>query len=261
MHEPPALEFIDVVVEREGRRALDGLTLRLEAGQHLAILGPNGSGKSTLVELVTRGVYPVQDREGSVLRVFGRERWELQALRSLLGVITNELVRQCTRPHSALTVVVSGLFGSIGLWPHQRVEAAHRQLALEALALLEVAHLAERPMTQLSSGEARRVVMARALVTRPRLLLLDEPMNSLDVRARREVRQAMRRLAAAGVSLLLVTHELEDIVPDITRVVTLRQGRLLHDGPREQVLQPGPLEALFGVALEVRTWDGLSHAR
>jgi len=206
-------------------------------------------------------VYPVPDREGSVVRVFGRDRWELQELRSLLGVVTNELVRQCTRPHTALTTALSGFFGSIGLWPHHRVTPAQRARALEALALLEVAHLADRPMTQLSSGEARRAVMARALVSQPRLLLLDEPMNSLDVRARREVRQAMRRLAAAGVSLLLVTHELEDIVPDIDRVVTLRQGKVLHDGPRAQVLQAGPLKELFGLELEVREWDGLSHAR
>jgi iron complex transport system ATP-binding protein len=262
MAEAPALELIDVLVERgDGVRALDGLSLTLEAGRHLAILGPNGSGKSTLVELVLRGVYPVPDREGSAVRIFGRERWELFELRALLGVVTNELVRQCTRSHSALTTALSGFFGSIGLWPHHRVQPWQRARALEVLQLLEVAHLADRPMTELSSGEARRAVMARALVSQPRLLLLDEPMNSLDVRARREVRAAMRRLAARGVSLLLVTHELEDIVPEIDRVVTLRAGRVLHDGPRAEVLQPGPLRELFGVELEVREWDGLSHAR
>jgi iron complex transport system ATP-binding protein len=262
MHDlPPALELIDVVVEREEVRALDGLTLRLDAGRHLAILGPNGSGKSTLVELVTRGVYPSANHEGAVVRVFGRERWELFELRSLLGVVTNDLVRECTRPHTVLTTALSGFFGSIGLWPHHLVTPAQRARALEVLGLLEVAHLADRLMTQLSSGEARRAVMARSLVSQPRLLLLDEPMNSLDVRARREVRAAMRRLAGVGVSLMLVTHELEDIVPEIDRVVTLRAGRVLHDGPREQVLQPGPLKELFGVELEVRTWDGLAHAR
>jgi iron complex transport system ATP-binding protein len=259
--EPLALNLVDVVVDREGVRALDGLTLRLASGRHLAILGPNGSGKSTLVELITRGVYPVADRPGSRLEVFGNDRWELLELRSLLGIVTNELTRACTRRHTALETALSGRFGSVGLWPHQQVTAEDRQAAREALELLEVAHLAERPMTQLSSGEARRVVMARALVNRPRLLLLDEPMNSLDVRARREVRAAMRRLAAAGVSLLLVTHELEDIVPEIDRVVTLQRGRVLHDGPRDQVLQPGPLRELFGLELEVREWDGLSHAR
>jgi iron complex transport system ATP-binding protein len=261
MAHPPALELVDVVVEREAVRALDGLTLTLESGRHLAVLGPNGSGKSTFVDLITRAVYPVQDRPGSLLRVFGRERWELLELRSLLGVVTNDLVRQCTRPVTALTTALSGFFGSVGLWPHHEVAPWQKARALEVLELLEVGHLADRLLTQLSSGEARRAVMARALVSQPRLLLLDEPMNSLDVRARREVRAAMRRLAAQGVSLLLVTHELEDIVPDIDRVVTLRAGRLLHDGPRAEVLRPGPLRALFGLELEVREWDGLSHAR
>jgi iron complex transport system ATP-binding protein len=254
------IEFESVTVVRGSTRALDGLSLRIEDGEHVAVLGSNGSGKSTLVELLTREVYPLADEPGSSLRILGRERWELFELRGLLGVVTNELVRACTRDHTALQTALSGFFGSIGVWRPDEVTPAMEANALAALELTGVAHLAGRPLSEMSSGEARRSVIARALVHKPRTLVLDEPMNSLDLRARRELRAAISRLARAGVGVVLVTHELEDIVPEITRIITLRSGRVLHDGPKASVLVRDRLSEVFGVDIEPREVGGLYHA-
>lgn len=253
----PLIEFEDVVVMRDRTVALDRLSLRIDDGERVAILGPNGSGKSTLVESLTREVAPLAGRPGSRLRIYGRELWDLFELRGLLGIVTNELVRSCTRRHTALETALSGFFGSIGLGPQHEVTEAMRDRASAALDLLEIGHLADRPLLEMSSGEARRAVIARALVHEPRALVLDEPTNSLDVGGRRELREAMSRLARKGVSLVLVTHQLEDIVPEIDRVVTLRGGRVLHDGPKAEVLQPAPLRALFGAEVRVLHQDGV----
>lgn len=253
----PLIEFEDVTVLRDRSTALDGLTLRIDDGERVAILGPNGSGKSTLVEALTRDVYPLAGRAGSRLRIYGRETWNLFELRGLLGIVTNELVRTLTRRHSAFETALSGFFGSVGVWPHHEVTAEMERRASAALDLLEVSHLAERPLVEMSSGEARRAVIARALVHQPRALVLDEPTNSLDVRGRRELRNAMSRLAQTGVSLVLVTHQLEDLVPEIDRIVTLRRGRVLHDGTKQQILRRDVLEEVFDTEVELREIDGV----
>jgi iron complex transport system ATP-binding protein len=241
----PFIEFRNVTVLRDEVVALDRLDLRIEEGERVAVLGPNGAGKSTLVQALTREVYPLASESSSLL-VYGRERWDLFELRSLLGIVTSELVHACTGRYTALETVLSGFFGSIGVWRHHDVTDEMRAQAKEALELMGLSHLTSRRLSEMSSGEVRRAVIARALVHRPRALLLDEPTTSLDVRGKREMRAAIRKLASSGASVVLVTHQLEDIVPEIERVVTLRRGRVLHDGPAGEVLQEGPLRELFG---------------
>jgi iron complex transport system ATP-binding protein len=153
--------------------------------------------------------------------------------------------------------VLSGFFGSIGVWRHHHVTDEMRARAKEALALMQLSDLAGRRLTEMSSGQVRRAVIARALVNRPRALLLDEPTTSLDVRGKREMRAAITNLVASGASVVLVTHQLEDIVPEIGRVVTLRGGRVLHDGPAGEVLQEGPLRELFGDGLTLHEVGGV----
>ncbi len=224
--------------------ALRGVTFSIAAGEHAAILGPNGSGKSTLIKVITRECYP-RYPEASRVRIWGRETWGLFDLRALLGIVTNDLVETCTKPYSALETVLSGFFGSIGIWPNHHVTAEMEAKAREALKFFDVEHLADHPLTELSSGEARRVVFARALVHDPQALLLDEPSNSLDVRAQHEVREAMRKLAQSGVSILLVTHHLPDIIPEIDRIIALKNGAIFSDGTKEEVLNDGKMTELF----------------
>ena len=253
----PLIEFDRVTVLREGARALDRLTLRIEDGERVAVLGPNGAGKSSLVDALTRAVYPLAGEGPSSLRIYGRERWDVFELRSLLGIVTHALVRDCTRPATALETALSGFFASVGVFRHHPVTAAMRSQAEAALEAMDVAHLRDRRMTEMSSGEVRRTVIARALVHDPRALVLDEPTVSLDIGGRRELLGAMRRLARAGKSLVLITHQLEDIVPEIDRVITLRDGRVLHDGPAGEVLRPDRLRQAFGVEVSVARRDGV----
>jgi len=255
----PLIEFDHVTVLRDGVTALDRLTLRIDDGERVAILGPNGAGKSTLVDVLTRAVYPATGLGPFALRIYGHDRWDVFELRNLLGIVTHTLVRDCTGPHTALETVLSGFFGSIGVWKHHAVTEPMRERARLALGALDIAHLADVPLKEMSSGEVRRAVIARALVHDPRALVLDEPTVSLDVRGRRELLTAMRRLARAGKSLVLVTHTLDDLIPEIDRVVTLRDGRVLHDGPTRVVLRSAPLSELFGLDVQVAERDGVWH--
>lgn len=254
----PVIEFENVTIHRDGTPALVDVSFRIHEGEHTVILGPNGSGKSTLIKALTRELYPrYPDR--SRIRLWGRETWHLFELRSLLGIVTNDLVQECTRPYSALETVLSGFFSSIGIWPNHRVTPAMEQRAMEALRFFELGHLASRPLTEMSSGEVRRAVFARALAHDPRALVLDEPSNSLDVRAQREVRDAMSRLARAGVTVILVTHHLPDIIPEMERAILLKNGRIFHDGPKKGALNRERLSALFETDVRLEEAGGLYH--
>ena len=255
MQPSPILEFDNVTIFRDGTPALQEVSFRIHPGEHTVILGPNGSGKSTLIKAITRELYPrYPDR--SRVRLWGRESWHLFELRSLLGIVTNDLVQACTRPCSALETVLSGFFSSIGVWPNHHVTPEMEQRALEALRFFDLGHLASRPLTEMSSGEVRRAVFARALVHDPRALVLDEPTSSLDVRAQHEVRQAMRRLARSGVTVILVTHHLPDIIPEIGRAILLKNGRIFFDGSKKSALDPERLSALFAVQVRVEEAGG-----
>ncbi|MGH9583818.1 MAG: ABC transporter ATP-binding protein, partial [Bryobacteraceae bacterium] len=185
----PLLELENVFVQRGNRMALNGFTLRIERGEHAAILGPNGSGKSTLIKTITRECYPLV-RPGTSLRILGQENWNIFDLRSHIGVVSNDLMARCTRDITGLELVLSGFFGSIGIWPNHRVTPDMRKRAQTAMEQLEASHLAGRWTDELSSGEARRLLIARALIHNPGTLLLDEPTTSLDLTALHELRSA-----------------------------------------------------------------------
>jgi iron complex transport system ATP-binding protein len=252
------LDFRNVSVARGLKTVLHGITLRIDPGEHVAILGPNGCGKSTLIKTVTRECYPLA-APGSSLSILGRERWNVFDLRNLLGIVSNDLMSTCTREITAMEVILSGFFSSIGLQPYHGVTHEMRAKSVEVLETLEVPHLAERPMTEMSSGEARRVLIARALVHDPCALLLDEPSNSLDLHASQELRLLMRKLAQRGVGILLVTHHLSDIIPEIDRVIFLRHGRIFADGPKAELFTRDRLSELFGIRVDMAQRDGYYH--
>lgn len=244
----PLIEFHDVTLMRGETRALGGFTLTIEEGEHVAILGPNGSGKSSFIKAITRECYPVH---GSHLRIMGRERWNIFELRYLLGIVSNDWMLACSRDYTGIETVLSGFFSSVGVWPHHLVTADMRAKARELLALLDVEHLADRNVSEMSSGEARRMLIGRALVHNPPALVFDEPSNSLDPHATHELRATMRKLAEMGKSIILVTHTLPDIIPEIERVVMVKHGRVFLDGPKEELLTSPRLSALFGLPVEV----------
>ena len=255
---PPLLELRHICVMRGQKLALDNLSLRIEADEHVAILGPNGCGKSTLIKTITRECYPVV-RPDSTMAILGEESWDVFALRAQLGIVSNDLRASCTGEANGRDVVLSGFFSSISIFPNHNVDPRHRQLADGALDQLGIQHLAERPVCEMSSGEARRVLIGRALVHDPKALLLDEPSSSLDVSAQHELRRILRELAQSGIGLILVTHHLADIIPEVERVVLMRDGRLVEDGPKADVLTAPDLGRLFGLPVTLARRDGYYH--
>lgn len=259
MSSVPLLDFHNVTVQRGDATVLDAVTLAIAQGEHAAILGPNGSGKSTLIKLISRELYPRLKPEPWHLRILGRDRWRLFDLRHHLGIVSNDWMQMCTRDYSGYEIVLSGFFGSVGVWPNHQVTAEMAAKAREVMELLEIPHLAGRNTDEMSSGEARRILLGRALVHDPQALILDEPTSSLDLRATCELREILRKLASGGISIIMVTHHLPDIIPEMERVVLIRNGRVFCDGPKDRMLRAEPLGELFGIPVEVIERGGYYH--
>jgi iron complex transport system ATP-binding protein len=243
------LELEHVNVARGDRIVLHDVNLNIRAGEHVAILGPNGCGKSTLIFTITCQIYPIV-QPGMRVRIFGRERWDLTQLRRYFGIVAagpfgSELPGERTAVTTGLDAVVAGFFSASTLWPNLHVTDEMRARAAEALERMEALHLAQQLVGEMSAGERRRILISRALVHRPRQLLLDEPSNALDLAAQRELRDILRRLASEGTGLVLVTHHLGDILPEIERIILMRDGRIVGDGPREELLTAPRLSELF----------------
>src|SRR5713226_6311203 len=253
---PPLIEFRNVTVCRGEKIALDGITLSIAAGEHVAILGPNGSGKSSLIKTITRECYPRYSGNGAGLRIFGQETWNVFDLRAMMGIVSNDLMQSCARDISGREAILSGFFSSIGIWPNHHVTAAMRTKTDEILTLLEVSHLADRNVDEMSSGEARRILIGRALAHDPKALVLDEPTASLDLHAMHELRAILRKLAQAGTSIIVVTHHLPDIIPEIGRVILIKKGRVLRDGAKRETLTSDSLTELFETPVELVERDG-----
>lgn len=252
MPAPLLFDFRNLTVYRGERRVLHGLDLQVRQGEHVAILGPNGCGKSTLIKTLTRELYPVDGAKNFRFQVLGRDDWDLQDLRHMLGIVALDALHSLShevtlRSVTARELVLSGHFGGLGLWPHQRVTPTQERRARSVLRFLEIEHLAKRPVAEMSSGEQRRALIGRALVHDPAALLLDEPTNSLDPGAVHEFRQLLRKLARAGRTLVLVTHQVEDVIPEIERAILMKAGAIIADGPRKKILTEGKLRRLFGV--------------
>jgi iron complex transport system ATP-binding protein len=244
------IELKNITVMRGEKVVLDRLSLSVAQGENVAILGANGSGKSTLIKLITRELYPLAD-DSACFRMFGEEHWNVMALRARLGIVSNDLQSICTGSLTGRDVVVSGFFSSIGLFLNHHVTQAMEQRAEEVMTLLEIAHLARTPMNEMSSGEARRFLIARALVHDPEALILDEPATSLDLHALHTFRQSLCTVAVAGKSVVLVTHAVNEIIPEISRVILLRHGRIFADGPKEEILTSQTISSFFTLPLHV----------
>jgi iron complex transport system ATP-binding protein len=247
----PIVELRHATVVKDGRRVLDDVSVTIEVGEHTAIIGPNGAGKSILVSLLTHQERPLAPADGvAPVRVFGEATWNIFDLRSQLGIVSSALHHHFVNGNSEGSIsgeaaVLSAFLSSYGILRYGHVTDAMRRRAAAALAAAGASHLAGRMLDEMSSGEARRVLLARAFATSPRALLLDEPTTGLDMVARHAFMETVRSLARAGTTLVLITHHVEEIVPEITRVVLLRDGRIVADGPRSAVLTASRLSSLF----------------
>jgi iron complex transport system ATP-binding protein len=261
---------------------LHDINLTIQAGEHLAILGPNGCGKSTLIRTMNCELYPVQPPAGDhsypnqprpEVLIFGRPRWDLTELRKHFGIVSESLALGATKAGESgllprttgLESVIAGFFSATSLWPNLVVTEEMRTRAAEALERVQATRLAHQSVATMSSGEKRRILIARALVHRPRQILLDEPSNALDLAAQRTLRETMRTLMQPdtegnSTGVILVTHHLADIPPEIDRVILMKDGRILADGPRTELLTEPILSNLFGTEVRLGHHQGWLHS-
>ncbi len=258
----PVLELNHATVIKGTSTVLHDVSLLIRHGEHTAILGPNGAGKSMLLRLLTHEERAVPHADDSAaVRVFGEDRWNVFALRPQLGIVSADLHQRFVAGNSegrisGLNAVLSGFVATQGILRYSDLTAGMARRAADALERMGAAHLAERPMNQMSSGEARRVLLARALVTDPRALVLDEPTTGLDVVGRHQFMERVRGIAKAGTTLILITHHVEEIIPEITRVVLLRAGRIAGDGTKEDMLAEPRLSEVFDGPMRVGRENG-----
>jgi len=259
---PPVLELEDATVMKGGVRALDRFTLTIRAGEHTAIIGPNGAGKSTLINVLTRDEYPLSRTEGPPpARIFGSERWDVFELRTRLGVVSADLQQRFVEGHSAGRVtgedaVVSGFFATRGFLLYADVTDDMRRRARTALDRMEAGHLSGKLLNEMSTGEARRVLIARALVTSPAALVLDEPAAGLDPVARQRFLEIISRIGEQGTTLVLVTHHVEEIMPIISRVALLKKGHVMAVGAKASILTTERMSAVFDAPVIVEEHGG-----
>ncbi len=253
------IDIKDAVVYRGSNPVFDGLTLTISEGSNTAILGPNGAGKSTLLKLLSRELYPVR-RDGSFVRLYGRERWDVWELRSHLGIVSNDLQQIYAAHALGIDIILSGYYSSIGKWKHQRFSEAQRKRAEKVVGTLELAHLKDRRYASMSTGEQRRFLLGRALVNDPDTLVLDEPTSGLDVKACFQYLDTIRRLMNGGKTVILVTHHIHEIPPEITRVVLLYHGRVIADGDKSTILTDEKLSELFATPIHLLYRNGYYQA-
>ena len=263
---PPILELADATVMKDGTAVLAGVSLSIRSGEHTAIVGPNGAGKSTLVNLLTHEDRPLARSEGSVdglppIRLFGSDRWNVFDLRSRFGIVSADLHQRFVNGNSAGSItardaVLSRFFAGHGFIFQADVTPPMRVAADAVLERMGVAHLARTTLDRMSTGEARRVLIARALVTSPEALLLDEPTTGLDLVVRYQFLESIREVARQGTTLILVTHRVEEIIPEIESIVLLRRGRVAAHGPKPSTLTAANLTAVFEAPISLTQTGG-----
>jgi iron complex transport system ATP-binding protein len=262
----PVLELTGATVVKADRPVLHDLSLKISVGEHTAIVGPNGAGKSVLVRLLTHEDRAVVPADGSSpVRVFGDDNWNVFELRSQLGIVSADLHQRFVAGNSEGRIrgeaaVLSGFLASDGILRYGTVTDDMRRRAADALERMGAAHLAKRWLDELSSGEARRVLLARALVTSPRALVLDEPTTGLDLVARHDFMERVRQIARDGTTLILITHHIDEIIPEIEKVVLLKDGRITASGEKREMLTSGRLTDLFGAPVAIEEADGYLYA-
>ena len=257
MTEAPLIEIRDATVWRGTTRVFHHFSLTIEQHERVAILGPNGAGKTTLLKTINRELYPVASHNSSI-RILGRDRWNVWDLRRHIGIVSPELQSGFMPNSTVLDAIVSGFFSSIGVHRQLRDQIGPAQLKRAEVVLksLGLEALRNREYQTLSTGQRRRCLLGRALVHEPHTLILDEPMAGLDMTASFDLSKRIRELVRRGRSLVLVTHHLNDIPPEIERVIVLKNGQIVADGPKASVLTASLLSAVYGTDLCLTEIEG-----
>jgi iron complex transport system ATP-binding protein len=255
----PLLEFKNVTVVRGRKKILDSLSLTIRAGENVAILGPNGAGKSSFIRTITREYYPLPHKKDFSFRIWGQDRWDVFDLRFLLGIVSSDLQNAFAQEVTGMEVVLSGFFSSIRLYG-RRITREMKKKTEKILRFLEIYHLRDRFMTEMSSGEARRFLIARALIHNPKALILDEPTIALDLHAQYKFRKILRKISKSGTGIILITQNIQDIIPQINRVILMRKGKFYKDGSKAKIVTSSNISGLFKVPVRIKKQKGHYYA-
>lgn len=256
---PPILEVRGLTIIRDGTHILSDVAWRIDPGQHWVLLGANGSGKTSLLSALTGYLMPTRGEIHLLGQTYGRSDW--RALRTQIGIVSSSLRQMMGDSEPALESVASGKYAMIDFWG--RPKPADRRQALALLREVEAEYLAGRPWAVLSQGERQRVLIARALMARPRLLILDEPCAGLDPVAREHFLQFLERMGRrpGAPALVLVTHHVEEIGTGFTHVLMLRDGRVTASGPLARTLRTAHLQATLGAPVQLTRRRGRWNLR
>ncbi|MCL2148920.1 MAG: ATP-binding cassette domain-containing protein [Methanomassiliicoccaceae archaeon] len=256
------LEMMGVSVVRDGRRILDSVDLSIDEGESAAVIGRNGSGKTTLMRLLRGEISPYYDEASpAVMRIFGEDHWNIFDVRCRMGIVSTDLQAQMGGETRVSDVIASGFFGSLDVFRGMHVTDRMLSKARDAAAMMGIDDLLGRAAGGLSVGELRRALIARALVTEPDALVMDEPMTGLDVVMASKFRSMFDILIGAGVSLVVVTHDLADIPSRIDRVIMMKDGRVFADGRKEELLTDEVVSGLYDEPIKVERDGGAYRMR
>lgn len=252
------LRLHDAKVKMDGRVILDVDDFVINQGERIVVLGPNGSGKSTLVKLLTKEIEPVW-RETPPVLFMGQPDPSEETLIETVGLVSTDVQERMMVHRTVFDIVLGGFFGSVGVPFHIGASDEQVEQARKAIREIGIPSLSERDMLTLSTGQARRALIARALINGPALLIFDEPTSGLDPEGAWNMRQSLSALAKAGHTILVITHNVSDIMPEFDRVVMLQDAHIVADGPKEEVLTTQKLRHLFGVPITLVETNGRYH--
>ena len=252
MSEHALLEMDNVSVAYADHTVFSNLSLTLPHDKCSAVIGPNGSGKSTLLKLIFRDIYPVEN-EHSRFRILGQKPRERDQLRMRMGLVSHELQAKIDIHSTVLDVVISQYYSSLTTYVHQAYSNEQIKTAREYLDFMGIEHLWSCRFVAISTGEQRRCLLARALIHDPEYLILDEPTSGLDIKATHDYLELMSKLIASGKKIVLVTHHLHEILPEIDWFVFLKEGRLVEQGERKSMLTDEKISTLFAMTIKLNS--------
>ena len=253
------IDLQNITVFQGRNKVLEDFSLTIDESQSTVILGPNGSGKTTLLKLLNRELYIVEDSKSS-LKIFEKDRWNVDDLRSNLGVVSQHLQYGYSNSAIGLYVVLSGFYSSDGIWQHQTFEEEKLNRAKEVMDLLSISELQDRAFSSMSTGEQRKFLLARSLVNDPAVLVFDEPTSGLDMSACFQYLEIIRELIGMGKKVVLVTHHVHEIPPEVTRVILLKEGKVIEDGNKDEILTDTNLTNLFDWPIKLVKENGYYQA-
>jgi len=245
------INFAGVNVIRSNQEILKNITVNINSGENVIVFGPNGSGKSTFLRLITRQIYPSYVDNNTVCRVCGKTVWDIKKLRNIMGIVSADMQYDFNYGISGFEVVLSGFFSSVGLFTNHKVTTTMLKKTEQITDFLEISHLKNKYMNIMSAGEAKKFLIARALVNDPQILILDEPSNNLDVAASKKFKNILQKIIKHKTNVICITHHVSDIIPQMSRIIMFKKGQIVHDGETKNLLNSKNMSSLFDMNINL----------